>query len=178
MEALESKNYYELLGLPFEATTEQIKEAYKEIARVYHPDSTFYSEIVQSGMTEEDQKIYKMVTNAYNTLVNPAKRAEYDKLIPKGLKGWDESSAPGMSNGGATQSAQAQSRPRPVNRGFGQVYEFEEDSPEQKNAQSIHDIIRERQQRVQKRQNLILLVCGIVVLMILLTGWLIFGRSH
>ena len=176
MEGLESKNYYELLGLPFEATTEQVKEAYKEIARVYHPDSTFYSEIVQSGMTEEDQKIYKMVTNAYNTLVNPAKRAEYDKLMPKNLRGWDESADSGPRDGRTAESTK--SRPRPVNRGFGQVYEFEEDPPEGKDNRSIRDMIRERQERVRKRQQAILLVAGLVSVMIILTGWLILGRSH
>ena len=33
------KSYYDLLGVPRDATVAQIKEAYREIARMYHPDS-------------------------------------------------------------------------------------------------------------------------------------------
>lgn len=85
------KNYYELLGLARNATKEQIKEAYREIARVYHPDSHFFDEIVPSaGPTSDEVQVFKQITEAYNTLSNEERRLEYDKILPKDLPSWDE----------------------------------------------------------------------------------------
>ena len=84
-----TKNYYELLGLTPEASTEEIKSAYREIARVYHPDSQFYTEIIEDDLTDLDHNIFKEITCAYNVLINPDKRKVYDDRIPKGLRSWE-----------------------------------------------------------------------------------------
>lgn len=90
MKELESKTYYELLGLTHEASKEEIKAAYREIARVYHPDSHFFDDIVGSApLSAGDNDVFKAVTNAYNILSDDVKRAEYDKILPKGLATWD-----------------------------------------------------------------------------------------
>ncbi|WKZ56671.1 MAG: J domain-containing protein [Bdellovibrionota bacterium] len=90
MNDLESKNFYDLLGVTRTATKEEIRAAYKEIARVYHPDSNFYSEIVQeASLSSEQIQIFKRITEAYNTLVNDDKRAEYDSMLPGNLPSWD-----------------------------------------------------------------------------------------
>ena len=83
-------NFYEVLNVAPDASVEQIRESYKEIARIYHPDSNFYSDIISVPLTPEEQEIFKLITSAYNTLVNDEKRAAYDELIPKGLRGWEE----------------------------------------------------------------------------------------
>jgi DnaJ-class molecular chaperone len=91
MKAVESKNFYELLGLEPKASKEEIRTAYREIARIYHPDSNFYDEIlgdVQINALDED--VFKRITEAYNTLVNEQQRAVYDQTIPKGLRSWEE----------------------------------------------------------------------------------------
>lgn len=86
----ESKNYYEILGVPQTATEKEIKLAYREIALVYHPDSHFFDEIL--GETEKitNSKIFTKVTEAYHTLTNPVMRAKYDATLPPELPDWDE----------------------------------------------------------------------------------------
>lgn len=84
------KDYYELLGVDRNATEEQIKLAYRDIARVYHPDSKYYAEILDVPLTKKDEEIFKLVTAAYDTLMDAEKRAQYDKTLLKGVRGWNE----------------------------------------------------------------------------------------
>lgn len=61
-----STNYYNILGVPKEASDEEIKKAFRKLAREAHPD--------KGGDTEKFQKIQE----AYETLSDPQKRREYD----------------------------------------------------------------------------------------------------
>lgn len=91
MKGLSSKTHYELLGVSPEASKEEIKAAYREIARVYHPDSHFFDDIVGTApLSSADEDIFKAVTNAYNILSDEALRAKYDEMLPKGLSNWDQ----------------------------------------------------------------------------------------
>jgi len=169
VEGLESKNFYEMLGLPLEATTEQVREAYKEIARVYHPDSTFYTEIVGASLTEQDMSVFKIITNAYNTLINPEKRTEYDKLIPKNLKGWEDDQAAYADKSASanhTQTTADKSKKAPPTRsGFGQIVEDEDtEDTATEGPKSIREMIKDREERVRKRQLLVLGTAGATLL--------------
>lgn len=63
------KNHYEILGLTRDATAEQIKKAYRKLARKYHPDVS----------KEPDAEARMQELNvAYDTLSNETKKAEYD----------------------------------------------------------------------------------------------------
>ena len=84
------KSYYDLLGVPRDATVAQIKEAYREIARMYHPDSNYYGELVEYELDEKDQKLFQMVTAAYDTLIKEDRRAEYDRSLPADGAQWKE----------------------------------------------------------------------------------------
>lgn len=89
MTGTDGKTYYEILGVERNATKDQIREAYREIARVYHPDSNFYSEIIDDSMSSEQSQFFKLLTQAYNTLANEQSRAEYDEEL-SGLSTWEE----------------------------------------------------------------------------------------
>lgn len=83
------KNYYELLGVSFDAPLAAIKEAYREIARVYHPDSNFYDEILTEEQSRQAVEAFQRITEAYHTLSDPERRAKYDDILPKNLNDWN-----------------------------------------------------------------------------------------
>ena len=89
----QTRNFYQLLGVEKTATKEQIRDAYKELARVYHPDSRFYDEILESvSLPQGETETFKIITEAYNTLSNESARAEYDRSLPGELPDWDNDS--------------------------------------------------------------------------------------
>jgi curved DNA-binding protein len=65
------KDYYEILGVPRDADAETIKKAYRKLARQHHPDVS-----KDSGAEER----FKDVGEAYATLKDPQKRADYDAI--------------------------------------------------------------------------------------------------
>lgn len=67
------KNYYQILGIPSNASAAVIKAAYKKLAKQYHPD------INPSNVQAEEQ--FKIVNEAYQTLSKPAKKASYDQQL-------------------------------------------------------------------------------------------------
>jgi curved DNA-binding protein len=101
---VEFKDYYKVMGMPRDATEAQIKQAYRKLARKYHPDVS----------KEKDAEArFKEVGEAYEVLRSPEKRAAYDRLGQGPRPGedfrpppdWDsgfEFSGPGM--GGAEHS--------------------------------------------------------------------------
>ncbi|MGR0305538.1 DnaJ C-terminal domain-containing protein [Acinetobacter beijerinckii] len=72
------KNYYEELGVTREASADEIKKAYRKLARKYHPDIS----------KEKDAEAKMQAINvAYDTLSNTEKKAEYDQILdhPQGF---------------------------------------------------------------------------------------------
>jgi curved DNA-binding protein len=68
---VEFKDYYQVMGVAHDATEAQIKQAYRKLARKYHPDVS----------KEKDAEArFKEVGEAYEVLKTPEKRAAYDQL--------------------------------------------------------------------------------------------------
>lgn len=65
------KDYYETLGVGRDASEEEIKKAYRRLARQYHPDIS-----KEAGAEER----FKAISEAYGTLSDPEKRQAYDEL--------------------------------------------------------------------------------------------------
>ena len=64
------KNYYEILGIKKDASQEEIKKAYRKLARQYHPD-------VNPGNKQAEER-FKEINEAYNTLNDELLRKAYD----------------------------------------------------------------------------------------------------
>lgn len=67
-----TKDYYEVLGVKRDASPEDIKKAYRKLARKYHPD-------LNPGDKVAEQK-FKEINEAYEVLGDPKKRSEYDQF--------------------------------------------------------------------------------------------------
>ncbi|XP_076884177.1 chaperone protein dnaJ 20, chloroplastic-like [Bidens hawaiensis] len=72
-------SFYELLGLSETVTYVEIKQAYKQLARKYHPD------VSPPGRVDEYTQKFIRVQEAYETLSDPDRRAVYDRDMAMGI---------------------------------------------------------------------------------------------
>lgn len=68
-----SSSLYEVLGIPVSASGNEIKAAYRRLARVCHPD------VVAMNQKETSANEFIKIHTAYSTLSDPDKRANYDQ---------------------------------------------------------------------------------------------------
>src|SRR5205085_9504204 len=90
--AVKYKDYYETLGVSRTASEEEIKKAFRKLARKYHPD-------VAKGKGTEEK--FKEVNEAYEVLGDAAKRKKYDELGANWQAGADFRPPPGWEDFGS-----------------------------------------------------------------------------
>lgn len=84
----EKRDYYEVLGIDKNASEDEIKRAYKKLARKYHPD-------MNPGDKEAEEK-FKEINEANEVLSDPEKKARYDQF---GFAGTDPNYGAGQGGG-------------------------------------------------------------------------------
>src|SRR5579859_5996335 len=85
---MEYKDYYKILGVARVANTDEVKKAFRKLARKYHPD-------VNPGDKKAEEK-FKEINEAYEVLSDSEKRRKYDTLGPN----WQEQFGPPTGGGG------------------------------------------------------------------------------
>lgn len=104
--SVEFKDYYATLGVPRDASQEDIKKAFRKLARQYHPD------VAKDKKAAEEK--FKAINEANEVLSDPAKRQKYDQLGAN----WKEESR--FHEAGSRQ----QRRPRGASGGSSQEFHF------------------------------------------------------
>jgi len=73
---MSKRDYYEVLGVNKVATEAEIKKAYRNLARTYHPDI---------NKTPDAEQLFKEISEANEILSDPEKRARYDQFGHAGV---------------------------------------------------------------------------------------------
>ena len=74
-----AKDYYQILGVPEGASADEIKKAYRRLAKQYHPDTN-------AGDKQAEER-FKNISEAHEVLSNPRKRQQYDQMRKFGAGG-------------------------------------------------------------------------------------------
>ena len=121
------RDYYDVLGVKKDASEEEIKKAYRKLARQYHPDV--------NPDDKDAEKRFKEVSEAYAVLSDKEKRAQYDRVGNEafnfggarpggaGFEGFDfEFEFPGGARGGRSRRTGFRSSGGGGGAGFGDIF--------------------------------------------------------
>jgi curved DNA-binding protein len=96
---IEFKDYYKILGVPRSASQDDIKKAFRKLARQYHPD------VAKDKKGGEER--FKEINEAYEVLGDPQNRSKYDNLGPDAAEAGGFQAAPG-GRGRSRRSARSE----------------------------------------------------------------------
>src|SRR5215212_4923678 len=88
--AIQFRDYYEVLGLSRGASEDEIRKAFRKLARKYHPD------VARDKKSAEEK--FKEINEAYEVLSDPEKRKKYDQLGANWKQGAEFRPPPGWEN--------------------------------------------------------------------------------
>ena len=88
--SVQFKDYYETLGVTKSASQDEVRKAFRKLARLHHPD------VVKPKEKAAAEAKFKEINEAYEVLSDPEKRQKYDTLGAD----WDRGPAPGGRRGG------------------------------------------------------------------------------
>ncbi|HEX7736164.1 MAG TPA: J domain-containing protein [Ktedonobacteraceae bacterium] len=108
---MDYKDYYKVLGVAKEASTDEIKKAFRKLARKHHPD-------VNPGDKKAEEK-FKEINEAYEVLSDPDKRKKYDTLGPN----WQEQFGPQFNRRPYANAYRSASPEFDANSGFSDFFE-------------------------------------------------------
>lgn len=87
---MEYKDYYKILGVDKKASQDEIKKAYRRLARKHHPDA--------NRGNPDSERLFKEIGEAYEVLNDPKKRSRYDALGGNWQEGQEFTPPPGFEN--------------------------------------------------------------------------------
>jgi curved DNA-binding protein CbpA len=124
-----AETYYDLLGVETTAPAEQLKSAYYQIARRYHPDRFRKSE---PALLARIESAFARITQAYDTLRDEAPRAHYDRKLQARRKAQQisETTAPKPTAPAPTPTGPANAESTPVEPGLSPLQRAENDFKE------------------------------------------------
>lgn len=76
---LPGRTFYELLVIPEDADKAEVRAAYFELSKAFHPDAHFGREL--GGLRSKTETVFQRLTEAYETLSRKKRRDEYDKFL-------------------------------------------------------------------------------------------------
>ena len=94
------KDFYQILGVSSKATPDEIKKAYRKLAKQHHPDAN-------PGKPKAAGR-FKAIGEAYSVLSNAEKRQQYDQMRRLGAFGFGPAKAPGGARAGSPGGFEAQ----------------------------------------------------------------------
>lgn len=80
-EQVDHQSHYEILGVPNNAPKEDVQKAFFALAKVWHPDKL---PLALGDVRDACSKVFSKISEAHSTLMDPARRAEYDNALRDG----------------------------------------------------------------------------------------------
>jgi curved DNA-binding protein len=113
--AVTFQDYYETMGVARTATAEDIKHAFRKLARIHHPD------VAKDKVAGEAK--FKEINEAYEVLSDPEKRRRYDELGANWQQNGHDAAGPGSSRNGWTHAPGAETNFEFGGTGFSDFFE-------------------------------------------------------